>query len=185
MFKNFNFNDEEKKKLITLLSLGLICVICLLGINIFQNKNKSAILETPVANENEQETEVTAKKDELELKLTEILKEINGVGDVSVMITYDNSQEIEPAYNSSSTKETTSETDSTGGERTVETSSENKTIVTSDSSKPIVIKTNEAKVKGVLVIASGANDSIVKETLYEAVKTALQISGHQVQVYAK
>ena len=58
-------------------------------------------------------------------------------------------------------------------------------MVTSDSSKPIVIKTKEAKIKGVLVVASGANDPQVKETLYEAVQTALQISGHQVQVYAK
>ena len=94
------------------------------------------------------------------------------------MITYDNSQEIEPAYNSSSTKETTSETDSSGGERTVETASENKTLVTSDSSNPIVIKTKEAKIKG-------ASDPQIKQTLYEAVQTALQISGHQVEVYAK
>ena len=105
---------------------------------------------------------------------------MNGSGDVSVMITYDNSQEIEPAYNSSSTKETTSETDSSGGERTVETASENKTLVTSDSSNPIVIKT-----KDVLVVASGASDPQIKQTLYEAVQTALQISGHQVEVYAK
>ena len=123
--------------------------------------------------------------DDLENQLTSILKEINGSGDVSVMITYDNSQEIEPAYNSSSTKETTSETDSSGGERTVETASENKTLVTSDSSNPIVIKTKEAKIKGVLVVASGASDPQIKQTLYEAVQTALQISGHQVEVYAK
>ena len=79
----------------------------------------------------------------------------------------------------------TSETDSSGGERTVETASENKTLVTSDSSNPIVIKTKEAKIKGVLVVASGASDPQIKQTLYEAVQTALQISGHQVEVYAK
>ena len=34
-------------------------------------------------------------------------------------------------------------------------------------------------------MASGAKDAQVKQTLYEAVQTALQISGHQVEVYAK
>lgn len=188
MFKKLNLNEKEKKKLIILLSLGLVCLISLILINFLQDrntKNQESINEQTKTNEQLQAEQTKTEKEDLEEKLTAILKEINGSGDVSVMITYDNSEEIEPAYNSNSTKETTSEIDSSGGERTVETSSENKTIVTSDSSKPIVIKTKEAKVKGVLVVASGASDPQVKETLYEAVQTALQISGHQVQVYAK
>ena len=188
MFKKLDLNEKEKKKLITILSLGLVCLVSLLLINFLQNRNNTnqeAVSGETQTNEQLQNDEAEAEKEDLESRLTDILKQINGSGDVSVMITYDNSEEIEPAYNSNSTKETTSETDSSGGERTVETSSENKTMVTSDSSKPIVIKTKEAKIKGVLVVASGANDPQVKETLYEAVQTALQISGHQVQVYAK
>ena len=173
MFKKLNFNEKEKKKLIGLLIVGALCVVSLVFLNFVQDKQQ------------ESEEQKSSEKDDLENQLTSILKQINGSGDVSVMITYDNSQEIEPAYNSSSTKETTSETDSSGGERTVETASENKTLVTSDSSNPIVIKTKEAKIKGVLVVASGASDPQIKQTLYEAVQTALQISGHQVEVYAK
>ncbi|WP_455541904.1 stage III sporulation protein AG [Intestinibacter sp.] len=188
MFKKINFNEKEKKKLISLLVVGLLCVVSLVALDFLQRKEKISDTDKGqnIANQSEETgEEASSKKDDLEKQLTAILKEINGSGDVSVMITYDNSQEIEPAYNSSSTKETTSETDSSGGERTVETSSENKTIVTSDSSNPIVIKTKEAKIKGVLVVASGAKDAQVKQTLYEAVQTALQISGHQVEVYAK
>jgi len=58
-------------------------------------------------------------------------------------------------------------------------------MITSGSSDPVVIKTNEAKIKGVIVVATGANDVKVKETLYSAVQTALQISGHQVEIYTK
>ena len=190
MFKKINFNEKEKKKLISLLVVGALCVVSLVALNIIQGKEKVADAQkeenTTKQSEEAQQASISEKeKDDLEKQLTAILKEINGSGDVSVMITYDNSEEIEPAYNSSATKETTSETDSSGGERTVETSSENKTLVTSDSSNPIVIKTKEAKIKGVLVVASGAKDAQVKQTLYEAVQTALQISGHQVEVYAK
>lgn len=188
MFKKINFDEKEKKKLISLLVVGALCVISLVAINFLQGKQEASKTnqEESVAKQNEEgDSKVSSEKDDLEKQLTAILQEINGSGDVSVMITYDNSEEIEPAYNSSATKETTSETDSSGGERTVETSSENKTLVTSDSSNPIVIKTKEAKIKGVLVVASGAKDAQVKQTLYEAVQTALQISGHQVEVYAK
>ena len=190
MFKKINFNEKEKKKLISLLVVGALCVVSLVALNIIQGKEKVADAQkeentTKQSEEAQQASSSEKEKDDLEKQLTAILKEINGSGDVSVMITYDNSQEIEPAYNSSSTKETTSETDSSGGERTVETASENKTLVTSNSSDPIVIKTKEAKIKGVLVVASGAKDAQVKQTLYEAVQTALQISGHQVEVYAK
>ena len=191
MFKKINFNEKEKKKLISLLVVGALCVVSLVALNIIQGKEKVADAQkeenttTKQCEEAQQASSSEKEKDDLEKQLTAILKEINGSGDVSVMITYDNSEEIEPAYNSSATKETTSETDSSGGERTVETSSENKTLVTSNSSDPIVIKTKEAKIKGVLVVASGAKDAQVKQTLYEAVQTALQISGHQVEVYAK
>ena len=190
MFKKINFNEKEKKKLISLLVVGALCVVSLVALNIIQGKEKVADAQkeentTKQSEEAQQASSSEKEKDDLEKQLTAILKEINGSGDVSVMITYDNSEEIEPAYNSSDTKETTSETDSSGGERTVETSSENKTLVTSNSSDPIVIKTKEAKIKGVLVVASGAKDAQVKQTLYEAVQTALQISGHQVEVYAK
>jgi stage III sporulation protein AG len=58
-------------------------------------------------------------------------------------------------------------------------------MITSGSSEAVVIKTNEAKIKGVIVVASGASDPQVKETLYSAVQTALQISGHQVEIYTK
>ena len=191
MFKKINFNEKEKKKLISLLVVGALCVVSLVALNIIQGKEKVADAQkeenttTKQSEEAQHASSSEKEKDDLEKQLTAILKEINGSGDVSVMITYDNSEEIEPAYNSSATKETTSETDSSGGERTVETSSENKTLVTSNSSDPIVIKTKEAKIKGVLVVASGAKDAQVKQTLYEAVQTALQISGHQVEVYAK
>jgi hypothetical protein len=56
---------------------------------------------------------------------------------------------------------------------------------TSNSNEPVILKTSEAQVKGVIVVSSGANDPAVKELLYDAVKTSLQISGHQVEIYAK
>ena len=40
-------------------------------------------------------------------------------------------------------------------------------------------------INGVIVVATGAKDLTVKETLYSAVQTALQVQGHQVEIYTK
>ena len=183
--KKFNelFNDMEKKKLKPLIFLAGICILALIVISVMPDGKKE---ESNVSTEPETKTSATeTEKEDLEGKLTQILSKINGAGEVDVMITFQSSEEVVPAYNSNTTTETTKEQDSSGGERTTTSSTENKTMITSNSNDPVVLKTSEAKIKGVIVVSSGANDPAVKELLYDAVKTSLQISGHQVEIYAK
>lgn len=182
MFKNLN--EKDKKKIYSLLSLGVVCAIALVVLPSFSKDNKSEE-EKNAKTDKQAEVSKENKNDAIESKLKDILSKIEGAGDVDVMITFESSEEIQPAFNSNSNTEKTQETDAQGGERTVTTSSENKTMITSGSNNPVVLKTNEAKIKGVIVVSSGASDSHVKETLYSAVQTALQVSGHQVEVYTK
>ncbi|MGL6105381.1 stage III sporulation protein AG [Romboutsia sp.] len=184
MFKNLN--EKDKKKIYSLLSLAVVCAIALIVISGLPG-GKEISKKEDNAKQTNSDTEASQEvgKQDLENKLKKILAQIKGVGDLDVMITFESSEEIQPAYNSNSTTEKTQEKDKQGGERTVTTSSENKTMITSSSNGPIVIKTNEPKIKGVLVVASGASDPTVKENLYNAVQVALQISGHQVEIYIK
>lgn len=181
MFKNLN--EKDKKKIYSLLSLGIICVLALIIIScIPEDKNTDADENVSQVEQQQEEEISSSEQKDLEKKLESILSKINGVGDVNVMITFESSEELQPAFNSNSTTETTEEKDAQGGERKVTTESENKTMITSNSNSPVILKTTEAKIKGVLVVASGANDSKVKELLYSAVQTALQVDGHQVQI---
>lgn len=181
MFKNLN--DKDKKKIYSLLSLAIVCVILLITLSSIPGDNKNEKEDKNIQENNKVSKEST--KDDLESKLKKILSQISGAGELDVMITFESSEEIQPAFNSNSTTETTEEKDQQGGERKITTSSENKTMITEGSNGPVVIKTTEPKIKGVLVVASGANDPKVKETLYSAVQTSLQISGHQVEIYSK
>lgn len=180
MFKNL----KDKKRIYYLLSLAGICVIALIMLSLLPQDNQEVPTDEVTAQVQNQESENTdlESTDDLEKRLKNILSKIEGAGDIDVMITFESSEEIQPAYNSNSTTETTEEKDSQGGERIVTTESENKTMITSSSNSPIILKTTEAKVKGVLVVSSGASDTKVKETLYNAVQTALQVEGHQVQI---
>lgn len=180
------FNSDEIKKLKPLMALAGVCVLALLLITIIPSGNGDKKQQATSVNNEKSAEEVSEKeKKDLEAKLTEILSKISGAGDVDVLITFDSSEEIVPAYNSNTTTETTKEQDSSGGERTTTSSVENKTMITSDKNDPIVLKTTEAKVKGVIVVASGAEDPAVKQLLYDAVQTSLQVSGHQVEIYPK
>lgn len=182
MFKNLK--EEDKKKIYTLATLSLVCIIGLAVFtkNPFDKNDKEAFKE--IKNQEINKTEVK-KDNSLESQLKNILSQIEGAGDVDVMITFSSGEQIEPAFNSNATKEETTEKDAQGGERTITTSSENKTMITSGESKPVVIKTTQPEIKGVIVVSSGANDPNVKQSLYSAVQTALQVSGHQVEVYSK
>ena len=176
MFKNLN--EKDKKKIYSLLTLALIAMSGL--------EDKAISSKDEVNNKiTQEELSNESSKATLEEKLKNILSQIEGAGEVDVMITYESSEEIQPAFNTNTTTEETKEVDQQGGERTVTTSSENKTMITSSSNEPIVIKTNQPKINGVIVVATGAKDLTVKETLYSAVQTALQVQGHQVEIYAK
>lgn len=182
MFKNLN--EKDKKKIYSLLSLAVICGIALIVVSGLE-KTETTKQEENITTISKEELSSDSSKEGLEEKLKNILSQIEGAGELDVMITYESSEEIQPAFNTNTTTEETKEVDKQGGERTVTTSSENKTMITSSSNDPIVIKTNQPKINGVIVVASGAKDPIVKETLYSAVQTALQIQGHQVEIYTK
>ena len=182
MFKNLN--EKDKKKIYSLLSLAVICGIALIAISGLEKK-ETAKQEENINTISKEELSSEGSKEGLEEKLENILSQIEGAGEVDVMITYESSEEIQPAFNTNTTTEETKEVDQQGGERTVTTSSENKTMITSSSNEPIVIKTNQPKINGVIVVATGAKDLTVKETLYSAVQTALQVQGHQVEIYTK
>ncbi|MFI3210570.1 MAG: stage III sporulation protein AG [Peptostreptococcaceae bacterium] len=170
---------EDNKKLILLSGVALVCIL----LSIFlKPEEKISMAEIP-EEKNEVSNEIA--QDDLESKLKNILSQINGAGDVDVMITLETSEEIQPAYNINSTNEQTSEKDQNGGERIVSTTSENKTMVTSNSNLPIIVTTKQPKIKGVIVVSSGASDPVVKETLYKAVQTALQVQGYQVEIFSK
>ena len=182
MFKNLN--EKDKKKIYSLLSLAVICGIALIAISGLEKK-ETAKQEENINTISKEELSSEGSKEGLEEKLENILSQIEGAGELDVMITYESSEEIQPAFNTNTTTEETKEVDKQGGERTVTTSSENKTMITSSSNEPIVIKTNQPKINGVIVVATGAKDLTVKETLYSAVQTALQIQPHQVEINTK
>ena len=108
-----------------------------------------------------------------EEKLESILSEISGAGKVEVMITYYGSSEMDIAYE---TKTSTS-----GGDKNTSGSEDKKAVIS--GGEPVVVQEKYPKVKGVIVVAQGADSIEVKRALTDAVTAATGAAACNVCVY--
>lgn len=167
-----NLIDSKKGKIIIVSALVFIAVI------VYFLPQKSS--KTQIEN-------ITNTKDEKtnEKKLEEVLSSIKGAGEVKVMITYASSDETITAMNSQKQTSTTTE-ETENGTRTSQTIVENSTPMTVGSGgneSAFVLKNNEPEIKGVIVVAQGAQNLSVRLELEKAVETVLQIKPSQVEIF--
>ena len=121
----------------------------------------------------------------LKKELEGILSNIDGAGEVQVMITYTESSEVKAMFNENVKESTTEETDSTGGVRTISQTDSNKEVVyTEDDGKkvPITEKVIMPKIEGAIVLAEGAGDANIKNNIMLAVEAVTGLSSHKIQV---
>lgn len=175
----------DNKKLINKLFIPLVfSVLILILINGFTSPNKKD--KSPVIKDRKDEYNKVVQSDYskiLEDKLVNILSKLKGVGEVHVMITLEDSLEKVPAINTTKTVETTNETDSGGGEREIKREDETRQLLNL-SNEVVILKELQPNIKGVIVIAEGAEEGVVLENIYEAVKTVLGISTNRIQVFS-
>lgn len=143
------------------------------------------IYSSTFSSDNQQENTLTALTTEeyanyLENKLSNVLSQINGAGNVSVMITL--SCGIEYVYATNTTEETTTQT--VAGTTTTQTTKTEEIILVSVSGKnsPIIIRENLPKVSGVVVVSSGANNISVMLELQKAVMALLEVNAEDIEI---
>jgi stage III sporulation protein AG len=123
---------------------------------------------------------------EMENKLKTVLRKVSGVGDVDVMITTKGSQEQVPLKDSSSTQESLNEEDGEGGSRS-DTSAQREdstVLVTNEdgNSVPYILQELEPEIEGVVVIAEGGDNALVKMDIMQAVEVLFDVPAHKVKV---
>ncbi len=127
-------------------------------------------------------------EDAYENQLKEALEGIQGVGDVTVVVNVDATEKQVLEKNSKTQTQTTDETDREGGKRNVEDSSKEDSLVIireGENEVPIVVETKKPEIRGVLIVAKGADNIQVKKWIVEAVTRALDVPSHRVAVMPK
>ena len=184
----------KNKNVNTLLAILIIITVILIAFSIFnpsKNQKGRATNETEVSGSLEEniqrETQVKDNYErEQEEQLTNILKEIEGVGRVSVRITFESGEVKVPAYDKDTQTSVTEEEDKEGGKRVNEQKNDGSKIVMStdeNGNQPFVLQTYKPKVQGIIIAAEGAKVSKVKYNIEKAVSSLYNISVDKVNVY--
>ncbi len=108
----------------------------------------------------------------LEERLERVLKKVTGAGKVSVFVALEDYGATDYAKDS---REVMREEQSESEQTTVMKGS-------GSGSSPVVTRVASPKVKGVIVVAQGAANQIVKENLAAAVEASLAIMPHRIKI---
>ncbi|WP_270179229.1 stage III sporulation protein AG [Alkalihalobacillus sp. CinArs1] len=123
-----------------------------------------------------------------ETQLKEALDEVKGVSNATVIVNLDSTEEKIVEKNRTSTDKYTYETPNEGGSRKIEeqSSEEQVVVIQNDQGQgPIVVSTRKPVVRGVVVVAEGAESAQTKKMIVDAVTRLLDVKSHRVMVLPK
>jgi stage III sporulation protein AG len=159
---------------------------------VFNNDSGSDTSDNDVAafgqKKSQQNDIITNYENQYENQLKEALEGILGVGDVTVVVNVDSTETKVLEKNKTSQTQSTDETDREGGKRKVDDASQEEQLViirNGEKEVPIVVETKKPEIRGVLVVAKGADNIQVKSWIIEAVTRVLGVPSHRVAVMPK
>jgi stage III sporulation protein AG len=121
-------------------------------------------------------------------QLKDLLEQIQGVESASVYVELETTETKEYASDDNTQRQTTSETDKSGGKRTIEDQkTEEKIVIIQNDGKeePIVITTQKPKIRGIAVVAQGAENLQTKAMIIDVITKVFDIGSHNVSVVPK
>ena len=191
-FKSWKARD----KWLFLLTMGVI--LCILAFPA-DRLNRMALAPAKTANLTNAEAETEAGavpaaaatktgdsyEAELERRVREILKTVDGVGEVDVMIIVKSSPEKILHVDNSSSYSLTEETDSNGGTRRLESEEqEGSTVLTTGDNKsaPIIEKEIKPELSGIIISATGGGSPTVRAEISAAMEALFDLPAHKIRV---
>ncbi|WP_028610435.1 stage III sporulation protein AG [Paenibacillus harenae] len=121
----------------------------------------------------------------LEMRLKEILEKIVGVGSVDVLVTIDSTEEIVVEKNEQESQQITDENDRNGGRRHITSINKDGQVVlyeVAGDQKPIITKTINPRIRGILIVAKGAENATVRRIIVNAVEKGVSVPVNRISV---
>ncbi|MDW7651452.1 MAG: hypothetical protein SCK29_03570 [Bacillota bacterium] len=182
-FADMGKDGGPQKSTLFLLALAVVGIVFM-----FVSANPEAQSPAPQPQPAAETLAVAGKGDyrqQLERELADRLGRVRGVRDVSVLITLESGPTYEYEQDRQTTERSTHEADGAGGLRDVEeTTTQTQAVITRDNSaeKAVVKRELHPRIAGVMVIAQGAENPVIKEQITLAVAAALNLPAHRIRV---
>lgn len=176
-----NINNGKNRKIENIIFIIILLIALLVALNyVFNsdNKAKEKAQNTDNSNSTSSGSNINnnkSEKEQMEEKLANILSQISGITDASVMITYSQDSKQTPVFN---TKE-----EQNGDDKSTE-----KSVAYNESSnsKTAIIESIEMpKVEGVIIVAKGAENVEIRSKIASAVSAITNVPVYKVQVFEK
>ncbi|MCL2873879.1 MAG: hypothetical protein FWE29_02995 [Defluviitaleaceae bacterium] len=122
---------------------------------------------------------------DLERRLEEILSLVSGAGEVRVMVTIRQERELIIASDTIHNTFITKESDSDGGIREIsDINIEERNILIQDNGglRPLILTENSPQIEGIIIIAQGGDNILVRDALIRASQAVLGININRIQV---
>ena len=176
----------KKNHLLILFLVGLLLFVAVFPFPASDQSGADTVESTSAASVNEGSTTLGEYESYLEERTADILKQVDGVGDVTVMITLKSGGQKIIEKDQSGSSQTTEEEDNEGGKRTVEESTSDKTSIyeqdSDGSSAPYVSKELSPEIEGVVVIADGGGNAVTAQDITEAVQALFGVEAHKIKI---
>lgn len=160
------------KHLDLIIIIIFVCILLLIYFGDFSSTSKKSSTLSQTFTSYESYTK------DLEKRLSGVLSKINGAGKVSVMITLNGSPELVIAYNTEEKNNLLNTDDS------VTIKKEPIIINQNGVSSPLILSEIMPEIKGVVIVAQGANDVAVKLNLISATTKLLNININSIEIFA-
>ena len=178
----------RKDQCLILILAGVL--LCVVSLPVEKEKTKSDLLdasETIIKSEHTFGEEEDADYVEYwEKRLEESRRCVEGAGRVRVLIYTGESEEMILAREGAEENSDTTETDASGGNRHIQESRQDKTVVCTVDERgqnvPLVIKTIAPSVEGVVVIAQGADRAQVRRDIIEAIQVLFDVDMNRISI---
>ena len=173
-FGNLKFGKLKNPKIIILIFVLIVIVV------LYFNFGSSTSLKSTNTSNVFYYTNSLEYSSAIESKLKKVISNMEGAGDVSVMVTLASSLEI--IYAESTNEKNNSSV--SGSTTTSSTNSSTETIIVKNNgdNSPLVVKEILPQIRGVVVVCEGAKDVKTKMKIVQAVKALLEIPSDNIQV---
>lgn len=121
----------------------------------------------------------------MESSMKQILEQIVGVGDVDCVVTIDSTEEIVMQKEIKDNQQVTDESDANGSKRHITQYSRDGQIVTYEmdgNQQPMVVKRIKPQIRGVVIVAKGAENRTVKNLIVDAVEKGFSVPAYKISV---
>lgn len=178
----------KKNQLLILLLIGILLVV--IAIPTPDKKQTSGTKDAREAARSSDDNVHTGSNEEyeeyLENRVARTLEYVQGVGKAEVMITLKSSAQKIIEKDQQYTSQKTQEEDSSGGVRSVQDNTSDKTSIyeqgSDGSQSPYVSKELTPEIAGVVVIADGGDNAVVVKNITEAIQALFGVEAHKIKI---